>query len=105
MANDGLGGLARRWLKAKTEELVTTDRRKRENADYAADEAEREAKDAAVEQAVYTALPGLETWKDQNEQAARDRDAEREAKRQAEIAERPLGDIRMAVGGAATDRW
>jgi hypothetical protein len=105
VADEGLGGLARRWLKARTEELVTTDRHARENADAVADQAERQARDEMVEQAVYTALPGLKRMKEQSEQAARDREATRFQERQAELAARPLATVRMAIGGAATDRW
>lgn len=67
--HDGLGSIARRWLRAKTTELLTTDNRTRADARAELEAAERAERDKAVEKVVLTAFPGIQRMQQRQELA------------------------------------
>lgn len=105
MADEGLGGLAKKWLRNKAKELTTTNRRERETAAYEAERNERDMKSEAVGEALMTAVPGLRKWRDQQEEHRRAADEAREAEFQAELAARPVGRLELHLSGAMTGTW
>lgn len=105
MGNEGLGGIARRWVKKSLEELTTTDNRARERAGAEQEAAEREFRDEAAGEALLTAIPGLRDLRDRQEASEREREARREADRDAEIAARPLAGVGFQVSGAVDGTW
>jgi hypothetical protein len=105
VAKEGLGGLAKKWLQAKAKEVTTANRRQRESAEYEADETERRLKDAAIGEAVMTAVPGLRTWRDRQEEQQRAAEEARERAEQEELAARPVGTLELRLEGAVTGTW
>ena len=93
--SEGLGDLAKRWIRAKRTELLTGNKRERENADAAADDAQRQMSDRAMHQAVRAAVPGLARWED--DQAARAAAADEQER--AEILARPRAAVSLSVAG------
>lgn len=105
MGNEGLGGIARRWLKNTVEELTTTDNRARERAGGEQERAEKDFKDAAAGEAIMAAIPGLRDLRDRQERSAAEAEDRREAERAAEIAARPLAGVGLQVTGAVEGTW
>lgn len=105
MANEGLGGLAKKWLKAKATELVTADKRTREQASYEADTTEKQLKDDAIGEAILTAVPGLRRLRDSQEAHAAAAEQRRHEEREAELAARPTVAVELVVTGAVDARW
>ncbi len=106
MAGDkGFGGMAKKWLKAQTDELLAGDREERARANNEAERIEREAKEKATEEAVISAVPGLRDFTDRMEAQKRQDAANREAKRAAELASRPLAGVGLAVTGDLVGSW
>ena len=105
MASDGLGGLAKKWLKAKATELTTADRRTREAADHAADETARQLRNDSVGEAVMTAIPGLRRLRDQQLEGARQSAARQEQAWRDELAARPVASLRLTLRGALDGTW
>ena len=109
MAEDkSLGGLAKKWLKAQSKELLAKDRRERESASVAGNQAEHDLKEKATEEAIYTAVPGLRDFVDKQEAAKLAADAERAQRRVDEIAARPLAGVGLSITdahGVAIGSW
>lgn len=105
MGNEGLGGIARRWVKKSLEELTTTDNRTRDRAGAEQERAEREFKDAAAGEALMAAIPGLRDLRDRQEASAADAERRREAERDADIAARPFAGVGLQVSGAVEGTW
>ena len=105
MADEGIGKIASRWLRSRVTEWTTGDKRTREDADAAADRAERDAKDHAVEEAILTAVPGLRRMKERQEADAAEREAERERRRRAELESRPRAAVELRVDGQFDGGW
>ena len=106
MAEDkSFGGMAKRWLKAQSKELLTSDRHERAQADVEGNRAEHDIKEKATEEAFLTAIPGLRDLKERSEAAQLARDAEREQRRIDELAARPLAGVGLAVTGDAAGSW
>ena len=94
--------LAKRWLTAKRTELLTGNRREREDAEAESAGAERAARDEAVNQTARAVVPGLADWQDN--QTAREQAAlERE---RAEILALPRAPVDISVIGPwGTASW
>jgi|GEM_PF-3323007 len=105
MSDDSLGGLAKRWLRTKAKHLTTADNRTRDRAEGDLWQTEKEIKDAAIGEAVMTAVPGLRRMRDGQEAAARRREAERDARWAAEIAARPRRQVELWTTGAVVGHW
>jgi len=105
VAREGLGGLAKKWLQAKAKEITTADRRQRDAAEYQADETGRQLKDEAIGEAVLSAVPGLRTWRDRQEEQQRAAAEAREQAAQDELASRPVGILELRVEGALDGAW
>jgi hypothetical protein len=105
MAGKGFGGMAKKWLKAQTDELLTADRGKRESAAYDSDNIEREAKDHAMKEAILTAVPGLRKMTERADANKAQAAADRDATRIAELAARPHAAVDIAVTGELVDSW
>ena len=109
MAEDkSLGGLAKKWLKAQSKELLAKDRHDRAAASAAGNRAEHDLKEKATEEAIYTAVPGLRDFVDKQEAAKVARDAERAQERRDEIAARPLAGVGLSITdahGAVIGSW
>jgi hypothetical protein len=109
MADDkSLGGLAKKWLKAQSKELLARDRHERAAASVAGNRAEHELKEKATEEAIYTAVPGLRDFVDRQEAAKVTAAAERERRRDEEIAARPLAGVGIGItdaDGVAIGSW
>jgi hypothetical protein len=105
LGNEGLGGIARRWVKKSLEELTTTDNRTRDRAGAEQEAAEREFKDAAAGEALMTAIPGLRDLRDRQEASAAAAESRREAEHDAEIAARPFAGVGLQVAGAVEGSW
>lgn len=105
MGNEGLGGLAKRWLTSKVKELTTTDRHVRDAAEYEAQEANRQLRNEAAGEALMTAIPGLRRLRDRQAEmaAAAERAGEREVA--DELSARPWARLRLSVTGAVTGDW
>lgn len=99
MAGNQIGKIAGKWLKAKVDELTTTDHHVRDQAAADADQLEREAQASATESAVFAAAPGLREFKEKQEAAKLSREVEREEERVAELRARPLAGVGLAVSG------
>jgi hypothetical protein len=100
MAGNDLGKIAGKWLKTKVTELTTTDNRARDNAQGNAEELERQAQAAAVESAVYSAVPELREFKERQEAASIARDVADAEEREAELRSLPLAGLGLRVSGA-----
>lgn len=101
----GLGDMAKQWAKAKATEMLSGDSQKAASASTEADATEREAKDAAGEQLIRAAFPGLAKWKDKQEENQRQAEEDRLQKLRDEIAALPLAQVQMRVTGWAEDAW
>jgi hypothetical protein len=99
--NGGLAGLAKRWLRSKKTELLTGDRRTREQAEVEAHNTQRKISDAVVGEAVMSAFPGLRHAKERQERARAEREeAERDATRAL-----PRAGLQLQASGAAHASW
>lgn len=105
MGNDGLGGLAKRWVTSKVKELTTTDRHARDAAEYDAQESSRQFRNDAAGEVLMTAIPGLRRLRDRQVELAEEAGAERDRRREEELAARPLASLRLSVEGAVTGTW
>jgi hypothetical protein len=105
VAKEGLGGLAKKWLQAKAKEVTTANRRQRDVAEYEADETGRQLKDAAIGEAVLSAVPGLRDWRDRQEEHQRAAAEARDQAVQDELASRPVGNLELRLEGAASGTW
>lgn len=94
---EGLGGLARRWLRAKTTELLTGNQREREYAGTQAGNLERDMNDRMAAEAMYAAFPGLARMRDRQE-AAR---AQQAADAKAEVLALPRFSVEVGITGDA----
>jgi hypothetical protein len=99
MADEGLGSMAGRWLKAKAKELTTSDQQERRHADREADLVEHQAQESAAERAFFTALPGLKDMKDRQEAAESDRERARSEQHEAELRSRGLAGVSLRARG------
>ncbi|WAX58810.1 hypothetical protein M6B22_08600 [Jatrophihabitans cynanchi] len=95
---NSLGGLAKRWWKAKKTELLTGNQREREYAEAQAGNAQRDLGDKVASDLTFAAVPSLRRWKDNQDAAA----ARREADARAEILALPLFQLQLQVSGAVT---
>jgi hypothetical protein len=95
---NSLGGLAKRWWKAKKTELLTGNQREREYAEAQAGNAQRDLGDKVASDLTFAAVPSLRRWKDNQDAAA----ARREADARAEILALPLFRLQLQVSGAVT---
>lgn len=105
MAQEGLGGLAKKWLKAKAQELTTADRQKRDAAEHEADETGRELKNESIGEAVMTAVPGLRKLRDRQQAGAAAAEEALAQERRDELAARPVAHLHLQASGAITDAW
>lgn len=105
MGNEGLGGLAKRWLTSKVKELTTADRRVREAAEYEAEESGRQFRNEAAGEALMTAIPGLRRLRDRQVEHTERAEAERERRVAEELAARPVAGLRLRVSGAVSGEW
>jgi hypothetical protein len=105
MAQESLGNMAKRWLRSQTKELLTTDRRERENADVEGDRIEREMKSEATERAVFAAVPGLRDAVERQEARRAAAEADQERERIEELAARPLAGVGLAISGGIDGSW
>ncbi|KAA1427783.1 hypothetical protein [Nocardioides antri] len=101
----GLGDLAKQWAKSKATEMLSSDSQKAARASSEADATEREAKDAAGEQLMRTAFPGLAKWKDKQEENQRQAEEDRLQRARDEIAALPVAQVQMRVTGWTEDAW
>jgi hypothetical protein len=101
----GFGNIAKKWLKAQADELLTTDHGKRENASATGDEAERDARDKVAEEAIYTAVPGLRTAMTTAETNRQQHQAEQDATADAELRARQMAGVGLSVTGMVTGSW
>lgn len=99
MANDGLGKIAGKWLKAKVDELTTTNHHTRDQSAADAEQAEREAQASATESAVFAVAPGLRELQEKQEAAKISREVAAEEERVAELRARPTAGVGLAVSG------
>jgi hypothetical protein len=95
---NSLGGLAKRWWKAKKTELLTGNQREREYAEAQAGNAQRDLGDKVVSDLTYAAVPSLRRWKDNQDAAA----AQRDADARAEILALPQFELQLQVSGAVS---
>jgi hypothetical protein len=95
---NSLGGLAKRWWKAKKTELLTGNQREREYAETQAGNARRDLGDKVVSDLTFAAVPSLRRWKD-NQDAAADR---RDADARAEILALPQFRLQLQVTGVVS---
>lgn len=103
--DEGIGGLAKRWLRSKVKEMTTGDRHERADASVEANRAEHGMKQQVSEEAMLTAFPGLRRMKEQQEAAATERERQREAERVAELQSRPLAAVDLTLTGAVEGSW
>lgn len=101
MASDGLGGLAKRWLKSRADALLTTNA----GTATAAKRREREAREEFREQVstdvAYTVFPGLRAAAERREQ----RVADAREQQLAELVARPRANVEFAVDGEVSGAW
>lgn len=95
---NSLGGLAKRWWKAKKTELLTGNQREREYAEAQAGNAQRDLGDKVVSDLTFAAVPSLRRWKENQDAAA----AQREADERAEILALPQFQLQLQVSGAVS---
>jgi len=95
--------MAKRWLKAQAEELLTADDRTRERAEAEGDELGRQLRDEATGQAVVSAVPGLRDLVERQEAGRAAAQARREQARDDELAARPLAGVGLALRGDGLD--
>ena len=105
VSNEGFGGMAKRWLKAKAKEATTSDRWERQLADQEADAAEREMREKAERGVLHTAFPGLRRIEEQQETARQQAEAERQQRRRAELEARPTAYVHLAFSGVVAGEW
>lgn len=94
-----LGGMARRWLRAKKTELLTGNRREREQAEREAYDAQRAIGDAVAGETARSLFPALRRAEERRAQAT----AEADEQRRAEVAALPRVRARVTVHGAGID--
>ena len=97
--------MAKRWLRAQSKELLTSDRHERERASVEGNRAEADMKDKVTEEALLTAIPGLRDFKERTEAAKEAADADRERRRLEELAARPLAGVGLSVTGDVEGSW
>jgi len=95
---NSLGGLAKRWWKAKKTELLTGNQREREYAEAQAGNAQRDLGDKVVSDLTFAAVPSLRRWKDNQDAAA----ARRDADARAEILALPQFQLQLQVSGVVS---
>jgi len=95
---NSLGGLAKRWWKAKKTELLTGNQREREYAEAQAGNAQRDLGDKMVSDLTFAAVPSLRRWKDNQDAAA----AQRDADARAEILALPQFQLQLQVSGVVS---
>jgi len=105
VGTEGLGTLAKRWLKAKTKELTTTDNRTRDYAEGAAEDAERQFRNEATGEALLTAIPGLRRLRDRQLASLEQAEADRIARFDDELAARPVAAVTIRVDGKVDGAW
>jgi hypothetical protein len=102
----GLGDSLKKWATSKATEMLTADGDKRESAAASADAAESQARSDLGETLLRTAFPKVGQWADQQEAARGQREADRVAQEQAEIAALPMAAVRLtATGDYAAGQW
>lgn len=99
MVDEGLGGLAKRWLRSQAKELMARDRHERADAQVEENRTEHAIREKLGEEAVYAAVPGLRDWKERQEAARTAEEAEQERRHQEELASRPLAGFGIALTG------
>lgn len=92
---EGLGGLARRWLRAKKTELLAGTRASQQAASTEAGNAWRNLGDRAASDAMYAAFPGLRRMKDRQDAAK----AQQVADARAEVLALPRFPVEVGVSG------
>jgi len=95
---NSLGGLAKRWWKAKKTELLTGNQREREYAEAQAGNAQRDLGDKVASDLTFAAVPSLRRWKDNQDAAA----AQRDADARAEILALPQFQLQLQVSGVVS---
>ena len=103
-----LGGMAKKWLRAQSKELLAKDRHERESASVEGNRAEHDLREKATEEAFLTAIPGLRDLKDKAEAHEAASAAEREQRRLDEMAARPLAGVGIGLtdaSGGARGSW
>lgn len=105
MSDEGLGGLAKRWLKAKAKEVTTSDRHERQRADQEADRTERRLREQAERGVLHTAFPALRRLEEQQEAARQQAEAERQQHRRAELEDRATARVRLSFSGTVAGDW
>jgi hypothetical protein len=98
--------LAKRWLTAKRTELLTGNRREREDAEAESADARRAMSDEVVNRAARAAVPGLATWQDNQAATSAAREAAAVESARAEILALPRATVDISVIGPwGTASW
>ncbi len=97
--NGDFGNIARQWLRAKKTELLTGNRRRREAAELETSDAEQQATDLVVGQAMLSAFPQLRRMQ-QRQQAVAD---DREQRERAEVLALPRARLAVQAVGDQAD--
>jgi hypothetical protein len=100
-SDESLGGVARRWFRAKTTELLTGNRNKRDSAAAESQNAQREAADRVSSEVLMTAFPGLRRAQERQEERKR----ESAARERAEILALPRARVDLTLSGGVSGSW
>jgi len=100
-SDESLGNVARRWFRAKTTELLTENRNKRDSAAAESHNAQQEAADRLSSEALMTAFPGLRRAQERHEERQR----ESAARERAEILALPRARIELTLSGELSGSW
>ena len=103
--DDGFRRQPEEWATSKATELRTADGQKRESASADAEAAESRAKSDLGETLLRTAFPKVGEWADQQEAHQTQREKDRIAKEEAEVAALPAVSVSLSVTGALAWQW
>jgi hypothetical protein len=97
----GLGGIAKRWLKAKATELTKTDDAAERRAGIESNRAEAVMKDKLASELVMTAFPAVRRMEERREADA----AAREERYRADVRAKPTAPVELVLTGDVTGSW